>query len=221
MEISTHAPARGATEPAEKAADLQSDFYSRPCERGDLPSSRLLFAGFGDFYSRPCERGDANEYGRQRKSPGYFYSRPCERGDDCGQAVIALIRRISTHAPARGATWQSGLESSTSANFYSRPCERGDGCFRPRHTLRTDFYSRPCERGDFLMMGWPVNPKKFLLTPLREGRHHRPGAADRISDFYSRPCERGDGSLAARIVQALYFYSRPCERGDSGSGRRP
>ena len=56
---------------------------------------------------------------------------------------------ISTHAPAGGAT--SG----------SRRCR----------CCRSNFYSRPCGRGDGDPVYWITMQTKFLLTPLREGRH--------------------------------------------------
>lgn len=40
QQISTHAPARGATSPAAAQHDFQIDFYSRPCERGDSNSAQ-------------------------------------------------------------------------------------------------------------------------------------------------------------------------------------
>ena len=56
-----------------------------------------------------------------------FYSRPCGRGDLYGVARGHERHQISTHAPAGGATLQAQI-------------------------------------GD-------LNDLKFLLTPLREGRH--------------------------------------------------
>ena len=100
------------------------------------------------------------------------------------------------------------------------------------------FYSRPCGRGDNNNMDVAEAVKKFLLTPLREGRPVQGGPAGvRLDDFYSRPCGRGDqdGFLAARrllpflltplregrqFIPVNYhyaekdFYSRPCGRGD-------
>ena len=83
---------------------------------------------------------------------------------------------------------------------------------------------------------------RFLLTPLREGRHKLPVPLLRSAfDFYSRPCGRGDHLLAdQRFTEALIsthapaggatvdgaldrknlpnFYSRPCGRGDGYAG---
>ena len=145
------------------------NFYSRPCGRGD----RRRRQGQGRtglyFYSRPCGRGDivvemsereqlqflltplreGRRYGAgKRRKGGHFYSRPCGRGD-AGQSWRNLYAtRISTHAPAGGATKSRMLSLPSASNFYSRPCGRGDQLFwRLQIVLH-----------------------RFLLTPLREGR---------------------------------------------------
>ena len=55
--ISTHAPAGGATAADGPVGIRGLDFYSRPCGRGDGPSTAGS-AKSADFYSRPCGRGD-------------------------------------------------------------------------------------------------------------------------------------------------------------------
>ena len=177
-------------------------FYSRPCGRGDNPHTRSQLQRPAYFYSRPCGRGDQSHTSSTR-SRCYFYSRPCGRGDQCGhgsyaqhdrflltplregrQNAIAARRmdvRISTHAPAGGATKRDfvvradDLQISTHAPaggatspppvstrrrfyFYSRPCGRGDV---PEFALRVFcfyFYSRPCGRGDW-------KPSRSLCNP--------------------------------------------------------
>ena len=107
-------------------------------------------------------------------------------------------RPISTHAPAGGATRISTASNCWSTYFYSRPCGRGDCC---------PFLRRPpCRR--------------FLLTPLREGRRHtalRRGLADFISTHApAGGATRRDGRPQPA---ARHFYSRPCGRGDP-AGRK-
>ena len=81
------------------------NFYSRPCGRGDPFPCRRCFAAT-DFYSRPCGRGDAAHLDDIAR-PVYFYSRPCGRGDPGDSVFTELPIRISTHAPAGGATFYS------------------------------------------------------------------------------------------------------------------
>ena len=57
--ISTHAPAGGATLEFRPRFGVSTDFYSRPCGRGDMGDARQG-AARGNFYSRPCGRGDCN-----------------------------------------------------------------------------------------------------------------------------------------------------------------
>ena len=85
--------------------------------------------------------------------------------------LCASSSRISTHAPAGGATVGGVLPVTNNANFYSRPCGRGDPLVAASttalHNISThapaggatvggvlpvtnnaNFYSRPCGRGD-------------------------------------------------------------------------
>ena len=56
-----------------------TNFYSRPCGRGDR-HGRNESCSAPYFYSRPCGRGDPRALGRDSAAK-YFYSRPCGRGD--------------------------------------------------------------------------------------------------------------------------------------------
>ena len=145
------------------------------------------------FYSRPCGRGDG-VIGVRRRLVEDFYSRPCGRGDAVRRERSGSDGKISTHAPAGGAT---------------------DGRARKCVQIFADFYSRPCGRGDLFAQGtdgsWNISThapaggatvhvplidvpltisthapaggatvcllrhygvSKFLLTPLREGRRY-------------------------------------------------
>ena len=146
-----------------------------------------------------------------------FYSRPCGRGD-FKALPKNLDEIISTHAPAGGATEILSVSRFHGLHFYSRPCGRGDRPI-PRRT-RTG--------------------RRFLLTPLREGRReaaiknrnigyistHAPagGATGR-----GRPAAQGyqhisthapAGGATCQVSAASwpeYFYSRPCGRGDKAT----
>ena len=197
---------------------MRTNFYSRPCERGDAVKG-FTSAKRPYFYSRPCERGDGLSR-LQRMQAVNFYSRPCERGD-----------------------FSSASASPLPPNFYSRPCERGDGRLYCDFCIGFYFYSRPCERGD-----WNEAVRMIVLHPIsthapaRGATRRRDVPAQRPNDFYSRPCERGDhrsrkrSKGANRFLLTLlregrrsrrraarphpYFYSRPCERGDDMLGKR-
>ena len=144
--ISTHAPAGGATGQRRDAVVGKIDFYSRPCGRGDR-STAIIRSRCTYFYSRPCGRGDAQTAGVSAVST-YFYSRPCGRGDDQWQYVKELLWKISTHAPAGGATGDGGKAKGEPA-----------------------YISTHAPAGGATLWRWKTEKRRtFLLTPLREGR---------------------------------------------------
>ena len=77
-----------------------------------------------------------------------FYSRPCERGDASAAVQLFKKSKISTHAPARGATKRRISCGFRIHLFLLTPLREGRLC-------------------DFVQQKPVV---KFLLTPLREGR---------------------------------------------------
>ena len=80
------------------------------------------------------------------------------------------MAKISTHAPAGGATSVLLSFKSHIMHFYSRPCGRGDG--KTRIAGRGIFISTHAPAGGATPVElWPIPPHWiFLLTPLREGR---------------------------------------------------
>ena len=84
-----------------------------------------------------------------------------------------LLLRISIHAPARGATRQTSMNTTTLCYFNSRPCERGDRNICKKNSERAYFNSRPCERGDLGATVDHLHQSLFQFTPLREGRPGR------------------------------------------------
>ena len=145
------------------------DFYSRPCGRGDHPDRAQTMNSI-HFYSRPCGRGDEYTPDSFMMTDSYFYSRPCGRGDSMARTGCSASTKISTHAPAGGATQDSYVRCMGKKHFYSRPCGRGDVSSSVCLRLLLYFYSRPCGRGDGSLVETVQGDTKFLLTPLREGR---------------------------------------------------
>ena len=82
-------------------------FQFTPLREGRRPSVSQLLNINSNFNSRPCERGD-NRHMLSIVLCIYFNSRPCERGDGCNLG-LRDSRIISIHAPARGATRFAGL----------------------------------------------------------------------------------------------------------------
>ena len=146
-----------------------SNFYSRPCGRGDAARSRWLSSTSKDFYSRPCGRGDpalriprdrlcisthAPAGGATRSRPpagrggNYFYSRPCGRGDLIVTESNASKLIISTHAPAGGATRNGCAMLLVGAISTHAPAGGATWSGGSSFQKIRDFYSRPCGRGD-------------------------------------------------------------------------
>ena len=165
-------------------------FYSRPCGRGDLcgyrrrdpcraisthaPAGGATGGRFADveilaFLLTPLREG------RRRHSfgvsaPRSFLLTPLREGRRASLRYAVCIDKISTHAPAGGATHDLRRDHAPVCHFYSRPCGRGDfpgipghpglristhapaggATLRPIHSVPPggDFYSRPCGRGD-------------------------------------------------------------------------
>ena len=146
QQISTHAPAGGATGIRRRGRARKKDFYSRPCGRGDSIRSAA------------------------RRSTPYFYSRPCGRGDTEIPAAFASWDCISTHAPAGGATAFTNTSSRSRPISTHAPAGGATSCASGSSNPHKHFYSRPCGRGDRDASDVILQAEQFLLTPLREGR---------------------------------------------------
>ena len=123
-----------------------------------------------------------------------FLLTPLREGRLLSSCYSIIWSKISTHAPAGGATsvvmvmilcvssflltpLREGRLSApvvaiiAAIDFYSRPCGRGDQASHSRSLgWYQNFYSRPCGRGDGSELVTQEAMFTFLLTPLREGR---------------------------------------------------
>ena len=123
--------------------------------------------------------------------PSEFQFTPLREGRRTHMVRRLHLRRISIHAPPRGATRRAGWRIQT-LHFNSRPSARGDGQPCTKHHRRHHFNSRPSARGDNALalsstlgeisihapprgattLGalLKTEREKFQFTPLREGR---------------------------------------------------
>ena len=106
--ISTHAPAGGATAVFQLNAG-QIGISTHAPAGGATVDVRRRHQRFCNFYSRPCGRGDEASFRSSQYRRSHFYSRPCGRGDGRAAGEEAVDFRISTHAPAGGATGRPTL----------------------------------------------------------------------------------------------------------------
>ena len=123
----------------------------------------------GNFYSRPCGRGDT-AYGKNAKKHDKFLLTPLREGRQCTPqsflgAMIFLLTplregrrghdgkqrrdcKISTHAPAGGATAPCRTRESVKLISTHAPAGGATAPVAGVKSLRINFYSRPCGRGD-------------------------------------------------------------------------
>ena len=184
--ISIHAPPRGAT------------FHRHVMP----PGAKFQFTPLRE--GRPANK----RAGIQRVN---FNSRPSARGDPFRGREV-LFRRISIHAPPRGATFIKQFQS-TGSGFQFTPLREGRPERRNRQHRRNNFNSRPSARGDG-GAGRKSRHAKFQFTPLREGRPQRLAPTATTLYFNSRPSARGDVDAVQYEHSQDYFNSRPSARGD-------
>ena len=144
--ISTHAPARGAT------------------GRQFRHIGKVIFQPTPLHEERPAGMSSV-------RHPAYFNPRPCTRSDS-GVFQEDEIIAISTHAPARGATWAQsplGAQSTISTHAPAR------GATRERTRIALGSLFQP--------------------TPLHEERRLVSGASRQSRNFNPRPCTRSDRSF--------------------------
>ena len=146
-QISTHAPAGGATK-ADFIAHTDLLISTHAPAGGATLAARRLLPTSPHFYSRPCGRGDFGRRARHTVHSRHFYSRPCGRGDPI---------------------WRRG-RSRQICHFYSRPCGRGDRPLGPVHRRRLISTHAPAGGATWGLIRIPSTRSLFLLTPLREGR---------------------------------------------------
>ncbi len=214
-EISTHAPAGGAT-PATAFRNTPAQFLLTPLREGRLRrlASTCRWSSFlltplregrlhaapaqrnpGNFYSRPCGRGDRRDF-QGRTARRAFLLTPLREGRLVVAAVAAVRIRISTHAPAGGATRDGSAWSAFPGfHFYSRPCGRGDA--ERLALLGGIWISTHAPAGGATMENKQASSLEKISTHAPAGgatarkqrRRYEPG------HFYSRPCGRGDSNF--------------------------
>ena len=143
-------------------------FLLTPLREGRQKRARRRRCG-GAFLLTPLREGRLMRFYKKYHTFLYFYSRPCGRGDGVGKAR-QMDGRISTHAPAGGATRSIRARTGRTKQFLLTPLREGRRKPCPAAGRREYFYSRPCGRGDLRIF------KKRKITLY----------------FYSRPCGRGD-----------------------------
>ena len=152
--ISTHAPAGGATGRGRPAAQGYQHISTHAPAGGATQSSRRCIFMKGIFLLTPLREGRHSCRASSYRVCRNFYSRPCGRGDPTRFSRPNSSSSISTHAPAGGATPVARVRWLNLRSISTHAPAGGA--------------TRAC-----VIIFVPV---AFLLTPLREGRLHDPGA---------------------------------------------
>ena len=189
-DISIHAPPRGATRSVSRQRlPHRTNFNSRPSARGDQTTSGLRTAEIFQF--TPLREGRRLQV-EQNSLNTLFQFTPLREGRLAMLGERADTRRISIHAPPRGATHGGGVllvslemisihapprgatkRHSTSwkrSLFQFTPLREGRRAPRSHATPPTNFNSRPSARGDPRRNAPKSFRPPFQFTPLREGR---------------------------------------------------
>ena len=103
-EISTHAPAGGATRSSLSRTSSPCSFLLTPLREG-----------------RPVRKSHVHIM-----ADGISTHAPAGGATVADAICVVILENISTHAPAGGATITSATPIRTRSHFYSRPCGRGD-----------------------------------------------------------------------------------------------
>ena len=214
MQISIHAPPRGAT-PGERVGQQGVYISIHAPPRGATRAQRSGTGSRSSFQFTPLREGrrhDARDHARLIHIS--IHAPP--RGATPMICIYSADCTISIHAPPRGATTTSCTSRRRKFYFNSRPSARGDRRSRKTACSGNYFNSRPSARGDESVLRTQPRPSAFQFTPLREGR---------LACFHVMTCRsisihappRGATILMALLMAALllqYFNSRPSARGD-------
>ena len=146
LDISIHAPPRGATISTLARAIWRSYFNSRPSARGDFCNDLLVACYTISIHAPP--RGATARRWRTFPQLARFQFTPLREG-----------RRAPPATTAAGKPY-----------FNSRPSARGDNLQVERVCLLGNFNSRPSARGDGCGVAKRLHLTLFQFTPLREGR---------------------------------------------------
>ena len=145
-EISTHAPAGGATCSATVAVAIVLPFLLTPLREGRLKSNYMASAAW------------------------LFLLTPLREGRLARSGLLVATCQISTHAPAGGATRLFALDDQRRIHI-STHAPAGGATDAGRHRHQDERISTHAPAGGATLSCVRSTPsRKFLLTPLREGR---------------------------------------------------
>ena len=146
-------------------------FLLTPLREGRRASSQMRTNICG-FLLTPLREGRPDASLAPELFTRLFLLTPLREGRHDLQSRITTMNRISTHAPAGGATKLTTGEVNTDIISTHAPAGGATYDQGNANPCSYDFYSRPCGRGDIGDAMGATTEFIFLLTPLREGRRN-------------------------------------------------
>ena len=208
--ISIHAPPRGATIQNKQGCVFGYDFNSRPSARGDR--GRCIWSARYHFNSRPSARGDANvvvSRGNQRRIS--IHAPP--RGATNNGKRHSQRRKISIHAPPRGATALAVKDFSVDIISIHAP-PRGATDIACVFSVRSiHFNSRPSARGDECKRKTNENDEISIHAPPRGATRHRLRFLRPQYSFQFTPLREGRHDTSRRVAGQAGFQFTPLREG--------
>ena len=218
MEISIHAPPRGATGRSCASPSANLHFNSRPSARGDSKSSkRIVCCRLFQFTPlREGRRFSASRYSIYKNIS--IHAPPRGATDGCGGGGVK--KSISIHAPPRGATLSMGIHSTEDV-FQFTPLREGRRDAQAPPRKEEIFQFTPLREGRPAAQAATHKPDRFQFTPLREGRRACRFLVFCGFPFQFTPLREGRHEWLTRRNRLHHFNSRPSARGDGGGPQLP
>ena len=165
------------------------------------------------FQFTPLREGRPAGSARICISPSYFNSRPYARGDMARQNPHLCTKKISIHAPTRGAT-RIGGGLIPPSEFQFTPLREGRPPWRPgERRKRAYFNSRPYARGDSSKAKYGQCTLISIHAPTRGATVLCEPHYIKMRDFNSRPYARGDWRTNEQFNINPLFQFTPLREG--------
>ena len=191
MQVSIHAPARGATVSSYRGTVGSSSFNPRPRAGGDHTRTRP---------SQPSHR---------------FQSTPPRGGRRIRRQASRSLVRVSIHAPARGATAASSAHAPDIACFNPRPRAGGDLRLCVQRHYEFMFQSTPPRGGRPADAAHRIRSIHVSIhAPARGATLDRTACAVDECCFNPRPRAGGDAEACGHPCSVSRFNPRPRAGGD-------
>ena len=170
--ISTHAPAGGATWASSQMRTNICGFLLTPLREGRLKDQFGMDASLSDFYSRPCGRGDYSAAGKEIPTIGTISTHAPAGGATNLRVRMMPTIRVFLLTPLReGRPAPPSTPKPVHTPFLLTPLREGRHYSADQLFANDLFLLTPLREGRLELWPLPVHwVQIFLLTPLREGR---------------------------------------------------